>query len=348
LKNKIITSSLIKLLAGKESQRTPIWFMRQAGRYLPEYRKIRKEAGSFLNICMDYNLATEITLQPAKRFDLDAVIVFSDILTIPMALDREVEFKEKEGPIINRITSLKEIRELECKKINFLEPVYKTIHKVKTEKPMNCALIGFSGAPFTLACYLLQGSGKEGFKKCVDFFRKEEDYFLKLLEKLEEFISIHLINQIKSGADVVQIFDSHAHIALANNKLREYCINPVRKIIKKVKNETEGAYIICFPRNIGSKYTEYIASLDLDGISLDHNINRKELIKNNNKEVCYQGNLSPETLVEGGKKMEEEVKSIISDFSKERHIFNLGHGVLKETNPDNILELIKIIRSLEK
>ena len=265
-------SPLINILSGKESKRTPVWLMRQAGRYLPEYRKIRKREGSFLSICLDPELASEITLQPIRRYDLDAAIVFSDILTVPMALDKEVIFIEETGPEIEKINSKKEIENLDIKRIEFLEPVYNTLNIVKKEKPKNCTLIGFAGAPFTLAAYMVQGNGRKNFSNCVSFFKEEENIFKSLLQKLTEFVAFHLINQLKAGAEVIQIFDSHAQIALEHGKLKEFCINPVDKIIKRIRKEVKNCYIIGFPRKIGRNYVEYVSCLDLDCVSLDQDI----------------------------------------------------------------------------
>ncbi len=345
------SSSLIDTISNNNKKRIPIWLMRQAGRYLPEYRKIREKEGSFLTMCLNPKLASEITLQPLKRYDLDAAIVFSDILTIPLALGKKVEFKENRGPEIETVKDKKEVENLEFNRREFLEPVYETLEIVKKKKPKECALIGFAGAPFTLAAYMTQGSGEKNFVKCVSFFNQEERAFLLLLDKLADLTAFHLINQIKSGAEVLQIFDSHAKIAAENNKLREFCINPVEKIIKRVRQETNNSYIICFPRNIGRNYIEYAANLELNCISLDQNVDRRWAIENirpKNQIRCYQGNLDPKILVKGGKRMQEETKRILQDFADVNHIFNLGHGVLKETAPENITELIKIIRDQEK
>jgi len=345
------SSSLIDTISNKNKKRIPIWLMRQAGRYLPEYRKIREKEKSFLSMCLNPKLASEITLQPLRRYDLDAAIVFSDILTIPLALGKKVEFKENIGPEIEIVRNKKEVEKLEFKRREFLEPVYETLEIVKRKKPKECALIGFAGAPFTLAAYMTQGSSERNFAKCVSFFNKEESGFLLLLDKLADLTALHLINQIKSGAEVIQIFDSHAKIAAENNKLRDFCINPVEKIIERVRKETRNSYIICFPRNIGKNYIEYAANLELNCISLDQNVDRRwaiENIKPKNQIRCYQGNLDPKILAKGGKKMQKEIHKILKDFTGVNHIFNLGHGVLKETAPENITKLIKIIRDHEK
>ena len=334
------SSSLIDTISNKNKKRIPIWLMRQAGRYLPEYRKIRDKEESFLSMCLNPKLASEITLQPLRRYDLDAAIVFSDILTIPLALGKKVEFKENIGPKIETVRNKKEVERLEFKRREFLEPVYETLEIVKRKKPKECALIGFAGAPFTLAAYMTQGSSERNFAKCVSFFNKEESGFLLLLDKLADLTALHLINQIKSGAEVIQIFDSHAKIAAENNKLRDFCINPVEKIIERVRKETRNSYIICFPRNIGKNYIEYAANLELNCISLDQNVDRRwavENIKPKNQIRCYQGNLDPKILVK-----ENEIKQKLSTIFNKNILFLKSKDVKVPLHEIDFLEKIEV------
>ena len=251
------TSNFIKTINGINSSETPIWLMRQAGRYLPEYRKIRKEAGSFLNLCMNPKLSAEVTLQPLKRFDLDAAIIFSDILTIPMACNRDLKFIENEGPSLQPIETEKEVFELELTQINYLEPVYECLSLVKSQLQSDRSLIGFAGAPFTIAAYMIEGKGSKNFSKCVSFFKNYEKPFMVLIKKLESYISNHLIKQIEAGAEAIQIFESHAEIALKENKFKKYCIEPNSNIIKNIKKKYPNIPIIGFPRNAGNLYAEY-------------------------------------------------------------------------------------------
>ncbi len=346
------TSNFMKTINGIHSSKTPIWLMRQAGRYLPEYREVRKEAGSFLNLCMNPKLSAEVTLQPLKRFDLDAAIIFSDILTIPMACNRDLKFVENEGPQLKPIENERDILELELTSINYLEPIYECLSLVKSQLESDKALIGFAGAPFTIAAYMIEGKGSKNFPKCVSFFQNYEKTFMKLIKKLESYISNHLINQIEAGAEAIQIFESHAEIALKENKFKKYCIDPNSNIIKKIKKKYPTIPIIGFPRNAGNLYADYVSTTNIDCLSIDQNVNIKELLDNLKKKkvrnLCLQGNLSPEILLKGGKEMVYSAYNILENFSSVRHIFNLGHGVIKETPTKNIEELIKIIRKWKK
>jgi len=347
-----IKPSLIEVLNNNTTTTIPVWLMRQAGRYLPEYRELRKNAGSFLNLCMNAKLAAEITLQPLRRFDLDAAIIFSDILTIPMACNRNLNFVENEGPILKPIENEKEILELKITNFEYLEPVYESLAIVKNKLSEEKALIGFAGAPFTVAAYMIEGKASVPFPKCVSFFHENEKAFLLLLDKLENFITNHLIKQIEAGADVIQIFESHAKVALDENKFKLFCIDPVNKIINKIRKKYPNIAIIGFPRNAEHSYLEYGKSLNVDCISIDQNINIEWLINNlkmtKKRNLCLQGNLAPEILLEGGGKMIASIHNIIDVFSSINHIFNLGHGVIKETPIENIDLLIKTIRSREK
>jgi len=350
--NSSKASDLINLLQGYKTNNTPVWFMRQAGRYLPEYRELRKTAGSFLNLCMNSKLSAEVTLQPIKRFDLDAAIIFSDILTIPMACNRELRFVENEGPRLKPIEKEKEIFELEISNYEHLEPVYESLSLVKIQLSKDKALIGFAGAPFTIAAYMIEGKGSLNFLKCVSFINKNEKLFLLLLKKLENFIANHLIKQIEAGAEVIQIFDSHSKIAININKFKAFCIDPIKNIIKKVRKIYPNILIIGFPRNAESAYIEYANNIDIDCISIDQNTDIEWLINNlkmsNNRKVCLQGNLDPEILLEGGEKMIVKTHNILESCSNINHIFNLGHGIIKETPIENIELLIKTIRNWKK
>ena len=350
--NLIRTSPLIKVLNGKKVTTTPVWIMRQAGRYLPEYRELRKNAGSFLNLCMNPKLSAEVTLQPLRRFDLDAAIIFSDILTIPMACNRDLKFVENEGPRLKPITNRKEILELEITNYEYLEPVYEALNIVKNNLSFDKTLIGFAGAPFTIAAYMIEGKGSIYFSKCVSFFKKDEKLFLLLLSKLEKLIANHLIKQIEAGAEAIQIFESHAKIALDENKFKLFCIEPVNKIIKTIRNTHPNVKIIGFPRNANKAYLEYGKNLDVDCISIDQHTDIKWLITNmkmmNTRSVCLQGNLDPEILLAGGINMVNKINNILDSFSSINHIFNLGHGIIKETPIKNVELLIKTIKSRKK
>jgi len=343
-------SLLLNTINQIKTNQTPIWLMRQAGRYLPEYQKLRKEAGSFLNLCLNPELAKEITLQPIKRFNFDAAIVFSDILTIPMACNRNLRFNEKKGPILNPIKKPEEILNLKITHYEYLEPIYKTLSLVKKDLEKDKTLIGFVGAPFTIALYMIEGRSSNNYKKSILFFKENKELFIKLLNKLEIMVANHIIKQIESGAEVIQIFESHAEIAL-KHYFTEFCINPVKNIITKVKKKYPNTPIIGFPRNAKEHYKNYAEVVNLDCISIDQHVNINWAINNikfpKNKKLCIQGNLNPNLLLKKEKEIIENINKILVTFSKTNHIFNLGHGVLKETPTDHIKLLVETIRNFK-
>ena len=343
---------LIRAAKGELTERTPVWLMRQAGRILPEYRSVRAKLSGFKELVETPELAAEVTLQPVNLLGVDAAIIFSDILTIPMACNRNLRFVENEGPKLNPIKTEKEILDLEITNPEYLEPVYESLNIVKTQLIGNKALIGFAGAPFTIAAYMIEGEGNTTFPNCVSFFKNNENAFLLLLKKLEGFIANHLIKQIEAGAEVIQIFESHAKVAADENKFRLYCIDPVNNIINKIRKNYPDIPIIGFPRNADHNYLEYGKTMNVDCISIDQNVNIKWLIKNlkmtNNRNLCLQGNLAPENLLEGGEKMISSIHNILDSFSSINHIFNLGHGVIKETPIENVELLVKTIKTWKK
>jgi uroporphyrinogen decarboxylase len=330
---------LWKTIKEKETGYTPIWFMRQAGRYLPEFREIRKNNQDFIKLCLNPNLVNEITLQPLKRFDIDAAIIFSDILMIPYGLSQKVEFKKGIGPVLENINLDNIINTDPIDFVQKLQPVYKGIEKVKNnlkDKP----LIGFVGAPWTLLLYMLnKGSPKNNF----DFNKINKDKFLvnRLLKKLEEMICLHIDKQIESGANIIQIFDSWAGL-LPKKELPNYCYIPILKIVDHVKSKN--IPVICFPKGIGENYLDFCSTVKPDCISIDFEVDPK-WIKEKLKVVPIQGGLDPKILLgdkEGVKKNTEKYLNIFKDYP---YIFNLGHGVLPEIKPETIEYVIQIVRS---
>ena len=328
-------------IEGKNVSYTPVWFMRQAGRYLPEFREIRKKNTDFIKLCLNPNLVNEITLQPLKRFDLDAAIIFSDILMIPYGLGQEVVFKKGIGPILGEVNLDKITNTDPVDFVQKLLPVYKGIEKVKTnlrEKP----LIGFVGAPWTLLLYMLnKGSPKNNF----DFNKINKDKFLvnRLLKKLEEMICLHVDKQIEAGANIIQIFDSWAGL-LPKKELPNYCYIPILKIVEHIKSRKIPT--ICFPKGIGENYLDFCSTVKPDCISIDYEVDPK-WIKEKLKDVPIQGGLDPKILLgdkEGVKKNTEKYLNIFKDYP---YIFNLGHGVLPEIKPETIEYVIQIIKSKE-
>jgi len=329
---------LHEVIINKNTKLNPIWIMRQAGRYLPEFREIRKQNPNFINLCLNENLSSEITLQPLKRFDLDAAIIFSDILMLPYGLNQKVQFKKNFGPMLGEI-NIDEMSKLD--EIDFVEkiyPVYKAIKKVSNNDIVkNKNTIGFVGAPWTLLVYMInQQSPKKNLKK--DFFKNE--YLIhRILLILEKFIKIHIKNQIKNGANVIQIFDSWAGL-LEEKDLPNYIYSPTLNLVNYVKSLK--IPVICFPREI-KNYKEYCETVKPDAVSIDYNINPKELLKN--IKIPIQGGLDPKILLTDQQTLKKEATKYLDIFKDHPYIFNLGHGILPETNPDMVEYLVKTVKN---
>jgi len=330
--------TLNNFIKNKIASYTPIWFMRQAGRYLPEFREIRKKNPDFIKLCLTPNLVSEITLQPLKRFDLDAAIIFSDILMIPYGLGQEVVFKKGTGPLLGEL-NLDNI--INTKPQNFVKklfPVYEGIKKVKSEL-IGKNLIGFVGAPWTLLLYMLN---KESPKNNFDFNKINKDKVLvkKLLKKIEEIICLHIDKQIESGADVIQIFDSWAGL-LPVKELPIYCYIPILKIVEHVKSKN--VPVICFPKGIGDNYIDFCNTVKPDCISIDYDVDPL-WIKEKVNGIPVQGGLDPKILLEEKEVIKKNAEKYLNIFKNYPYIFNLGHGVLPETKPEIIEYIIKIAR----
>ena len=323
----------------KKSSYTPIWFMRQAGRYLPEFREIRKKNPDFIKLCLNPSLVNEITLQPIKRFDLDAAIIFSDILMIPYGLGQKVEFKKGFGPVLSDI-NFNEVINIEPQNfIQKLSPVYQGIKEVRKNLKGN-NLIGFTGAPWTLLLYMLN---KESPKNNFDFnkINKDKDMVDKLLKKIIEFICLHIDKQIEAGADTIQIFDSWAGL-LPKKELQNYCYNPTAKIIDYLK--AKKINVICFPKGIGENYIDFCSTVKPDCISIDYEIDPK-WIKEKLNGLPMQGGLDPKILLTDKDNIKTNVEKYLNIFKDYPYIFNLGHGVLPETKPEIIEYVINIVRN---
>ena len=327
-----------EVIINKNTKINPIWIMRQAGRYLPEFREIRKQNPDFIKLCLNENLSSEITLQPLKRFDLDAAIIFSDILMLPYGLNQKVQFKKNFGPMLDKI-NIDEMLKLD--EIDFVEkiyPVYKAIKKVSNNDiTKNKNTIGFVGAPWTLLVYMInQQSPKKNLKK--DFFKNE--YLInRILLILEKFIKTHIKNQIKNGANVIQIFDSWAGL-LEEKDLPNYIYSPTLNLVNYVKSLK--IPVICFPREI-KNYKEYCEIVKPDAVSIDYNINPKELLKN--IKIPIQGGLDPKILLTDQQTLKREATKYLDIFKDHPYIFNLGHGILPETNPDMVEYLVKTVKN---
>jgi len=323
-------------IVNKNTTNNPIWFMRQAGRYLPEFQEIRKLNPNFINLCLNKNLASEITLQPLRRFDLSAAIIFSDILMVPYALDQKVNFKKNFGPELEDV-NIKNL--IEFKKKDFIEklkPIYNCIKKTKSNNLLkNKNLIGFIGAPWTLLVYMIN---KQSPKKEINKnFFNNKDLINDILKILDKFLKIHVENQIKNGADIIQIFDSWA--GLLNEKdLYKYVYNPTLSIVNFIKKKN--IPVICFPRGI-KNYKNYIDFVKPDAICIDYEVDPL-LIKKEIK-IPVQGGLNPKVLLSDKENIKKEALKYLDIFKDHPYIFNLGHGVLPETNPMMIDYLVKLV-----
>ena len=326
-----------QILVNKKTGLNPIWIMRQAGRYLPEFREIRSKNTDFIKLCLNENLTTEITLQPLKRFNLDAAIIFSDILMLPYALDQKVEFKKNYGPILGNLDIKKASSIDEIDFIKKIFPVYKAINKVsQNELLKGKSTIGFVGAPWTLLVYILnKKSPKKELRK--DFFK---DQFLinRILDLLDKFLKIHIKNQIENGAKVIQIFDSWAGL-LDEKDLPNYVYIPTLSLVDYVKSLN--IPVICFPREI-SNYKNYCEIVKPNAISIDYNIDPTKIIKE--IDIPIQGGLDPKVLLSNKETIKKEAKRYLDIFKDHPYIFNLGHGVLPKTNPQMLDYLIKFVK----
>ena len=326
-----------RVIKNKETNINPIWIMRQAGRYLPEFRKIRSKNTDFIKLCLNENLSSEITLQPLKRFDLDAAIIFSDILMLPYGLGQKVEFIKNFGPKLGEI-NLDEISKVD--EIDFIEKihkVYKAIKKVSSETVLkNKSMIGFVGAPWTILVYMIN---KQSPKKnlSVNFF-KDEFLINRILLIIEKFLKIHIKNQIESGANIIQIFDSWAGL-LDEKDLPNYIYTPTLNLVEYVKSLN--VPVICFPREI-KNYKEFCEIVQPDVISIDYNVNPKKIIKD--VSIPIQGGLDPKTLLTDIQTLKRETRKYLEIFKDHPYIFNLGHGILPETDPRMMENLIHIVK----
>jgi uroporphyrinogen decarboxylase len=331
-------SNLKEILKNKKICKS-VWFMRQAGRYLPEFKEIRSQNPNFIDLCLNSELSSEITLQPIKRFNLDSAIIFSDILIVPHALNQRVEFIENKGPILEEFNFKKFLNNDNISFTQKLHPVYKAIQKTREELDKEKSLIGFIGAPWTLLIYML---GAKESKKKVDYKKiKTKEFEVNLiLDKLNDYLCAHIENQVDAGADVIQIFDSWAGLILPED-LPNYCYIPNLKIVNFCKEKK--IPVICFPKGLNKNYKEFNNIVKPDGISLDYEIDPL-WVKQNLTNVVLQGGLDPKLLLSSEKEIFDGAKKYLDIFNDLPYIFNLGHGLLPETDPDKVNKLVKFYR----
>jgi len=331
-------SNLKKILENKKVCKS-IWFMRQAGRYLPEFRKIRSQNQNFIELCLNSELSSELTLQPIKRFNLDSAIIFSDILMVPHALNQKVEFVKSQGPVLEEFNFKKFLNNDNISFTQKLHPVYKAIQKTREKLDKEKSLIGFIGAPWTLLIYML---GAKKSEKEIDYKKiKNKEFEVNLiLDKLNDYLCVHIENQVDAGADVIQIFDSWAGL-ISPEDLPNYCYVPNLKIVNFCKERK--IPVICFPKGLDKNYMEFNKVVKPDAINLDYDID-PIWVKENLTNVVLQGGLDPKLLLSSEKQILNSAKKYLDIFKDLPYIFNLGHGLLPETDPDKVSKLIKFYR----
>ena len=318
--------------------------MRQAGRYLPEYRALREKAGDFLTLCFTPELAAEVTLQPVRRFGFDAAILFSDILVIPHALGQLVRFTAGEGPQLNPITDRQTLTRLKLElDDSVLAPVYEAIRQVKASLAPNVALLGFCGAPWTVASYMIAGQGTPDQQPARMFAYGDPEAFSGLIDKLVDASASYLIRQLQAGVDAVQIFDTWAGVLPAEEFAR-WCIGPTQRIIAKVRSHVPGAKVIGFPRGIGAGLLRYVEDVPIDAVGLDWTADLAFVRDQIQWRVPVQGNLDPLALLAGGAALDRGVDNILEAFSERPFIFNLGHGILPQTPIAHVEQMLERVR----
>ena len=330
---------------GKALAPPPIWLMRQAGRYLPEYRETRGKAGGFLKLCYTPELAAEVTLQPIRRFGFDAAILFSDILVVPHALGQDVRFEEGEGPRLDPIRDVNGLQRLDLSRIGQgLAPVYETVARVRQDLPRETALIGFCGAPWTVATYMVEGKGSPDQAQARLWAYRDREGFTKLIDILVEASIEYLSAQVKAGADCLQIFDTWAG-TLPDDEFDRWVVNPTRRIRETLRDRFPSIPVIGFPRGVGPAAVWYVSETGVDGIGCDTATPpyvMREAFEDEN--VVVQGNLDPLLLVAGGEHMDERIDEILDLMSGRPFIFNLGHGIVPQTPPENVARLVARVR----
>ncbi|RDE08528.1 uroporphyrinogen decarboxylase [Pelagibacterium lacus] len=333
---------LLDTALGHRQSTPPIWIMRQAGRYLPEYRQVREQAGGFLNLCYTPSLASEVTLQPLHRFDLDAAILFSDILVIPDALGQSVRFEQGEGPVLDPLDPA-DIAKLDPSRvIENLSPVLETVERVRAALDPSKTLIGFCGAPWTVATYMLGGRGSPDQAAARLFALAHPEAFAALIDVLVDASAEYLVAQFRAGADLVQIFESWA-LNLDETAFRAYVIDPNRRIVEKVRQALPDAPITGFPRGAAGMLAEYAEKTGVSVLGLDYATPLSFAARALPKTLAVQGNLDPLRLVSGGAQMEKRAREIIAGFADRPHIFNLGHGIVPQTPIENVARLVDIV-----
>jgi uroporphyrinogen decarboxylase len=337
--------TILSALAGETLPVPPIWMMRQAGRYLPEYRATREKAGDFLSLCYTPDLAAEVTLQPIRRYGFDAAILFADILLLPQALGADLWFVTGEGPRLSTLTTPEGLAALKPVEAihETLAPVYETVRILVRELPRETTLIGFAGAPWTVATYMIAGRGTPDQGPAHALKAADRATFQRLIDRLTEATIDYLSAQVDAGAEVVKLFDSWAG-SLKGRDFDDFALEPAKRIIAGLKARHPGLPVIAFPREAGARYVGFARATGADGVALDNSVTAEWAAENVQKDGCVQGNLDPALLVTGGERLVAETRRIVRAFAKGPHIFNLGHGITPDADPDNVSRMIEAVR----
>ena len=339
------TKKLMRALAGEVQAVPPVWMMRQAGRYLPEYRATRAQAGDFLSLCYNSELAAEVTLQPIRRYGFDAAILFADILLLPQALGAELWFETGEGPRLSTVTSESDFARLKGADDvhDHLAPIYETVRILTRELPRDTALIGFAGAPWTVATYMIAGRGTKDQAPAHALKAENRALFAALIDRLTDATVTYLSRQIEAGAEVVKIFDSWAG-SLKGQDFQDFALEPARRIIAEINRLHPGTPVIAFPREAGDGYIGFARATGANCVALDNSVSAEWAAEHVQRDGCVQGNLDPRHMVTGGQPLIDETRRIVAAFSGGPHIFNLGHGITPDADPANVQAMIDAIR----
>jgi len=337
---------LMRVLGGEPVWPPPVWLMRQAGRYLPEYRALRESSGGFLARCMTPELATEITLQPVRRFGMDAAILFSDILVLPWALGQDLRFVDGEGPQMTPLRDNTALAKLDLARAPAeTEPVMETVRRVRAVLPADCTLLGFAGSPFTVACYMVEGGGSRDFAATRTAAYADPAFFGGLIDLLVDATIEYLAAQVEAGADAVMLFDTWAGV-LPPSQFFIHVVGPTARIVAELHRRFPGLKIIGFPRLAGTFAADYVAQTGVQCIGFDTSVDAARLAATLPPNIAVQGNLDPMVLIAGGATLAEESRRIRDALRGRPHIFNLGHGILPQTPPAHVAELLTTLRQV--
>ena len=337
--------TILRALAGERQPVPPIWMMRQAGRYLPEYRATRAQAGDFLSLCYTPDLAAEVTLQPIRRYGFDAAILFADILLIPQALGMDLWFVTGEGPRLSTVTTPGELAALKPAEAihETLSPVYETVRILSRELPRETTLIGFAGAPWTVATYMIAGRGTRDQGPAHALKQADRATFQGIIDRVTEATVLYLSAQIEAGAEVVKLFDSWAG-SLHGQDFDDFAVAPARRIIAALKQRHPHVPVIAFPREAGDRYVGFARATGADCVALDNSVSAEWAARHVQTDGCVQGNLAPGHMVTGGPALVDATRAIVRAFAGGPHIFNLGHGITPDADPENVALMIRTVR----